>query len=431
MTCVIRFTLIGLVVLMFASAANAAVPLLITHEGMIMIGSKPANGDGFCKFGFFANGVWLWTNDGSHLGEAVSTPPDAAVTVTFDKGAYEVVLGDTSIPNMIALTSAALDADAVWFRIFFDDGQHGEQLLQPDERVTASAYAFKADSADLLDGQDGLFYQDATNITAGILSADRFSAYGDLSDEGKIGSGAGQLAPGNHPHYLQDLLGAVTDLQVPDDITIGYAATAGDADTLDGQHGSFYQNASNMTTGILADGRFSAFEDLAAEFKIGTAPDQLAQGSHLHNLQDLPGAVTDAQVPDDITVSNADTIDGLHAADLTAAGGIPAGVIVMWSGAVAAIPSGWLLCDGTNSTPDLRDRFIVGASPSYTPGSTGGTATHSHSGALGGANDRRWVDDNSGGDDHYVSGENHQHTFSTDAAGSLPPYYALAFIIKE
>jgi hypothetical protein len=40
---------------------------------------------------------------------------------------------------------------------------------------------------------------------------------------------------------------------------------------------------------------------------------------------------------------------------------VPAGIIAMWSGAIAAIPTGWLLCDGTNSTPDLRDRFIIGA----------------------------------------------------------------------
>jgi hypothetical protein len=40
---------------------------------------------------------------------------------------------------------------------------------------------------------------------------------------------------------------------------------------------------------------------------------------------------------------------------------VPAGVIVMWSGAIAAIPTGWLLCNGANSTPDLRDRFIIGA----------------------------------------------------------------------
>ena len=50
----------------------------------------------------------------------------------------------------------------------------------------------------------------------------------------------------------------------------------------------------------------------------------------------------------------------------------------MWSGTLAAIPSGWNLCDGTNGTPDLRDRFIKGAGAAENPGATGGSATHSH-----------------------------------------------------
>lgn len=48
----------------------------------------------------------------------------------------------------------------------------------------------------------------------------------------------------------------------------------------------------------------------------------------------------------------------------------------MWSGASTAIPTGWLLCNGSNNTPDLRDRFIVGAGSSYSVGNTGGEATH-------------------------------------------------------
>ena len=58
---------------------------------------------------------------------------------------------------------------------------------------------------------------------------------------------------------------------------------------------------------------------------------------------------------------------------------LPKGVIVMWSGAIASIPSGWALCDGSNGTPDLRDRFIGGAGQSWNPGHTGGSHTHGHS----------------------------------------------------
>ena len=62
---------------------------------------------------------------------------------------------------------------------------------------------------------------------------------------------------------------------------------------------------------------------------------------------------------------------------------LPSGVITMWSGSIASIPSGWYLCDGSNGTPNLRDRFIVGAGTTYAVNATGGTAdaivvSHTH-----------------------------------------------------
>lgn len=55
---------------------------------------------------------------------------------------------------------------------------------------------------------------------------------------------------------------------------------------------------------------------------------------------------------------------------------IPTGIITLWYGNTGNIPSGWVLCDGGNNTPDLRDRFVVGAGYSYGVGATGGEATH-------------------------------------------------------
>jgi microcystin-dependent protein len=66
----------------------------------------------------------------------------------------------------------------------------------------------------------------------------------------------------------------------------------------------------------------------------------------------------------------------IKAAGFIGDGIIPKGLISMWSGSIAGIPSGWALCDGTNGTPDLRDRFIVGAGSNYSVGVTGGEATH-------------------------------------------------------
>ena len=61
--------------------------------------------------------------------------------------------------------------------------------------------------------------------------------------------------------------------------------------------------------------------------------------------------------------------------DATSAGAVPAGVIVLWSGASNAIPTGWYLCNGQNGTPNLQDRFIVGAGSGYGVGATGGEST--------------------------------------------------------
>ena len=118
---------------------------------------------------------------------------------------------------------------------------------------------------------------------------------------------------------------------------------------------------------------------------------------------------------------------------------IPPGVIVMWSGSIKNIPSGWALCDGSNGTPDLRDRFIVGAGGSYNVGSRGGqkevTLTvnqippHSHT--YRGNTDTYPGRGPVGGSGHPVFGN---MTTSQTGGGqpheNRPPYYALAFIMK-
>jgi hypothetical protein len=149
---------------------------------------------------------------------------------------------------------------------------------------------------------------------------------------------------------------------------------------------------------------------------------------------------------------------------------VPAGIIAMWSGLVANIPSGWVLCNGSNGTPDLRDRFIVGAGSTYSPGATGGSTAasttssngaHTHTGTTGGheltvaempahTHTYRGATITGGGSDpdgsgttfetgdtsSAGSGDAHTHTISSDGAHThtvttpLPPFYALCFIQK-
>lgn len=113
---------------------------------------------------------------------------------------------------------------------------------------------------------------------------------------------------------------------------------------------------------------------------------------------------------------------------------VPLGGIVVWSGAVLDIPENWQLCDGTNGTPDLRNRFLVGAGDTYAVDAVGGSLTHTHAVDLG-SHDHRY-DDTLGSPDagiaDAVDAEDRTGFTSvegtTDADGALPPFYALAYI---
>jgi microcystin-dependent protein len=166
------------------------------------------------------------------------------------------------------------------------------------------------------------------------------------------------------------------------------------------------------------------------------------------------------------------TVVTATAVQLNAASAFPAGGIIIWSGSAAAIPSGWLLCDGTNSTPNLRDRFVVGAGTTYAVAATGGAATvtlatnnlpahthtvnintgamsanasHSHelpfSTVLAGTASHEASGLSNGAANVSSSSTNTDHTHNvngnTGSIGSgtavaiLPPYYALCYIMKS
>jgi hypothetical protein len=105
---------------------------------------------------------------------------------------------------------------------------------------------------------------------------------------------------------------------------------------------------------------------------------------------------------------------------------IPPGSIIMWTGAVGSIPAGWHLCDGTGGTPDLRNRFIMGAGAVAT-GTVGGAATHSH--GTGSATDGfalglsqipghvHGVTDT--GHNHTLSDPGHNHTYNTPSTAGF------------
>jgi len=166
-------------------------------------------------------------------------------------------------------------------------------------------------------------------------------------------------------------------------------------------------------------------------------------------------------------------------AKAAAAAAFPIGGIIMWSGTIAAIPTGWALCNGSNGTPDLRDRFIIGANQddggaakTNVTGSltqTGGSkdaivVSHTHTATVTDAGHFHVTDGTAGSNRHavrigsdagidatsqtasaedafYVNGSrtgtastgisvSNSTTGSSGTNVNLPPYYALAFIMK-
>lgn len=140
---------------------------------------------------------------------------------------------------------------------------------------------------------------------------------------------------------------------------------------------------------------------------------------------------------------------------------VPSGSIMLWSGSVASIPSGWLLCNGASGTPDLRDRFLVGAGSTYAVAATGGSANaivvshnhtatsvvtdpqHTHEVFCGTTTGPQSIppSDGDGNQPQFSQTTTSSATgitvattvASTGSSGTnanLPPYYALAYIMK-
>ena len=119
--------------------------------------------------------------------------------------------------------------------------------------------------------------------------------------------------------------------------------------------------------------------------------------------------------------------------NLSGVSGIPSGFIGLWSGATNAIPSGWVLCDGNNGTPNLQDKFIVGAGSSYAVDATGGSTTDTVNISVSGSTGFESLA--TGGNSVSTGSLNRRHTHSFSGSGSdtvntVPPYYALAYIFK-
>jgi hypothetical protein len=161
----------------------------------------------------------------------------------------------------------------------------------------------------------------------------------------------------------------------------------------------------------------------------------------------------------DVTIQTYDNLYGIIGATPPAATPIPSGGIFLWSGSIGSIPAGYVLCNGSNGTPDLRDRFVVGAGSTYAVDATGGSAnaivvSHTHTatsvvtdpGHSHGISDLSAIASATSGT-FYRAFQNDALQSTTKTTGitvattnastgtsgtnaNLPPYYALCYIMK-
>jgi hypothetical protein len=166
----------------------------------------------------------------------------------------------------------------------------------------------------------------------------------------------------------------------------------------------------------------------------------------------------------DVVIQTYDNLYGIIGTAPSPPTPTPAGVIVLWSGSIGSIPAGWVLCNGSNGTPDLRDRFVVGAGSTYAVDATGGSADaivvshthtatsvvtdpgHTHTGSLtqstkAGSGPTPVVSSTESLTGNYNFTTASQTTGITVATtnasagtsgtgANLPPYYALCYIMK-
>jgi hypothetical protein len=196
----------------------AGAPSVVSYQGQVNLGGSPFDGKGYFKFAIVDpdGTTTYWCNDGSYGG---GQEPEMPVQLIVTNGLFNVLLGDTSVENMTEPLDPGVFADPeCYLRVWFSEDGGTFQQLSPDRRVAAVPYALQgerarladyadeADSAATLDGFPISFFRNASNINAGTLSTDRFGAHADLSAEGYLGNGAGDLAQNNG--VLQPILNA-------------------------------------------------------------------------------------------------------------------------------------------------------------------------------------------------------------------------------
>jgi hypothetical protein len=213
-------------------------------------------------------------------------------------------------------------------------------------------------------------YVNTTSISVGYSTTSSNLASGS---QGSIAyqTGAGltsQLSLGTSGYFLTAGTTAPT-WSNPTSLSVGQSTTALQANTLkDSASSNYYAASVNASVNTIVQ-RASDGKIYANTFT----------GDLVGNVTGVSSIASKLQTARTITLTGATSgsvsFDGSSNVTMstTAASQFSTGMIVMFTGSSGSVPIGWVICDGSNGTPDLRDRFIVGAGASYAVGSNGGT----------------------------------------------------------
>ena len=385
---------------------------------------------------------------------------------------------DDSSLNPITVTSSSVGVTTIG--IGTTSNAYGRKYVQSNDPVTSSGGGYTVCDGDI-------WYDTSNTVTAGLT----YSLLGGGTNGGSFGSGLGKVIL--RPNIGSDdevTISAGSNIKIDGTSTSGFTISAADAPSIPSTAFKLKNSGSVSGTSILElypeGGTGSADQKVTITAGTGINISNSNQGLQISasttsggrgydlGTRAAPGAglirlTGSDSTTDDVTITGSGgitvtasgnsqsggtiTINGSN----VSGGGVPSGTIVMYTGTTA--PTGWVLCDNSTAAisagaPDLRDKFIVGAStgsgsdgiyPDLASGASGGSANaivvqHNHNLpkiSLNPGNNSQ-VAITLGSGQSYQIGYNNSVISSrvTDNSGStgvnanLPPYYALCFIMK-
>lgn len=475
---------------------------LVDANGAALAPSNPVNFSVvFRIYGAPTGGSSLWTE---------------AQTVTIDKGNFSVVLGEggnegTEPRPDLSTVFTSNRASDLYLGITVKGVSNSEIL--PRLRLLTSPYSFLARTANALSGSDGgsLIRSDAGRLivsqpiqSTGSGGNPRGTFAVDLQTQrsstapGQVASGWASVIVGGQFNTASQ--GGAVVVGGDGNVSSGWWSFigSGQGNTASGNMsaipGGMFNNASGSFS-FAAGRRAKANHDGSMVFSDSQDADIASTGNNQFlvrasggvaiNTTPASGAALTVSGQVRATSASFDSMNvgALATTSVSGFGTVPLGGIIMWSGSMDAVPSGWALCNGQSSngrqTPDLRGRFVIGAGQgnglsNRNVNATGGAETHtlsvnqmpSHNHNVSGTTTENgshthtyndyyfseccpswgwWGSGDSDGDNQprgvdrtTAAAGSHTHTFNvtsgttggSQAVDHMPPFYALAFIMR-